>query len=88
MRLDPVAPRSATGTIAVGASEPAARAASAIAAAVGKRSAGSLARARATRSRAWCGISTGSSGGSSSRCRTATWSGLSPVNGGLPVRQQ
>jgi hypothetical protein len=76
--------------MAVGAdgSDTAARAASAIAAALLNRSAGSLARARETSARTASGMSFGSSGGSSSRCRTATWSGLSPVNGGLPLRQQ
>ncbi|RGC67787.1 hypothetical protein C5N14_17265 [Micromonospora sp. MW-13] len=86
----PAAPRSGTGTVLVGAEPSAmvARAASAIAAPVANRSAGSFASARPTRSRTGAGISRGNSGGSSSRCRTATCNGLSPVNGGPPVRQQ
>lgn len=81
VRVPGPASRSATGVaIAVGGSPPvtAVRAASAIAAPLVNRSSGSLARARDTRARTASGMSCGSSGGSSSRCRTATWSGLSP----------
>ena len=63
------------------------RSARAKAAAEGYRCAGSLRNARATSIRMAAGTSCGNGAGSSDRCRSATSDGVSPVNGGRPLRQ-